>query len=49
MSRQQEFIIVKNNKLLNGLNIFCNRFNELNGKIPLEWLTKSKMAFKIAC
>ena len=36
ISTQQVFIIVKNNKLLVGLEILCNRLHELYGKIPLD-------------
>ena len=49
MSRQSNFRILKNNRLLIGRNILCNRFYDLNGKIPLEWLNMSKNAFKINC
>jgi ABC-type polysaccharide transport system permease subunit len=35
MSRQREFKIVKNNNLVVGLNILCNRFHEINGKVNL--------------
>ena len=49
MSRQRDFRILKINKLLIGRNILCNRFYELNGKIPLEWFNMSKNAFKIIC
>ena len=46
MSRQREFKTVKSNNLVVGLNILCNRFIEINGKI---WLIMDKNAFKIAC
>jgi ABC-type polysaccharide transport system permease subunit len=49
MSRQTEFKIVKTNILKVGLNILCNRFHEINGKIKLDWLNMSKNAYKIKC
>jgi hypothetical protein len=36
MSRQREFKIVKTNKLVVGLNMLCNRFHEINGRINLD-------------
>ena len=48
MSRQRDFRILKNNKLLIGRNILCNRFYELKGKIPLDWLDMSKMHSKLS-
>jgi hypothetical protein len=44
MSRQSEFKIVKTNKHKVGLNILCNRFHEINGKVKLDWLNMSKNA-----
>jgi hypothetical protein len=49
MSRQRELKISKSNNLVVGLNILCNRFHEINGKICLDWLNINKNAFKIAC
>ena len=48
MSRQREFKIVNSNNLVVGLNILCNKFYEINGKICLDWLNMDKNAFKIA-
>jgi hypothetical protein len=49
MSRLRELKIVKTNNLVVGLNILCNRFHEINGKVNLDWLNMNKNAFKIAC
>jgi hypothetical protein len=47
MSRQNHFHINKSNYNLVGLNILGNRFYNLNDKIPLEWLNKTFLPFKI--
>jgi hypothetical protein len=47
MSRQNYLHINKSNYNLVGLNIFTNRFHNLYDKIPLEWLNKTFLAFKI--
>jgi hypothetical protein len=49
MSRQREIKIVKSYNLVVGLNILCNRFHEINGKVHLDWLNMDKNVFKIAC
>ena len=47
--RQTEFNILRSNRLQVGMNTFANKFHELNGTIPLEWLNKSVTSFKILC
>ena len=49
MSPQQIFKIMKENNLLVGLNVLCNRLHDLNGLIPLDWLSTSKNEYKILC
>ena len=49
MSRQSFFHVIKNNRLRVGLNSLCNRFHHINDKIPLAWLNKPFLAFKIEC
>ena len=48
-SRQTLFHVNKTNRLQIGLNNLCNRFHYLNDKIPLEWLNKSYLAYKLDC
>jgi hypothetical protein len=45
---QLDFKILKRNMPLVGLNVLCNRFHQLNWKIPVEWLNKSKNAIKVS-
>jgi hypothetical protein len=40
---------MKQNNLLVGLNVLCNRLHDLHGLIPLDWLNKGKNANKILC
>ena len=48
-SRQCKFHVNLNNKLRVGMNALCNRFHFLNDKIPIDWLNKSFLAYKIEC
>jgi hypothetical protein len=48
-SRQSCFHVIKNNRLRVVLNCLCNRFYHINDKIPLAWLNKPFLAFKIEC
>ena len=48
-TRQEKFHINLNNHLRVGMNTLCNRFHALNDKIPLDWLNKSFLAYKIEC
>ena len=48
-TRQTSFMTSKANKLKLGMNCLSNRFNHLNGKIPLLWLNKSFDCYKIEC
>ena len=49
MSRQTNFIILKNNNYKIGNNLICNRLSLLNNKIPLKWLTLTLETFKMKC
>ena len=49
MSRQVYFHMNRSNNSRVGMNILCNRFTTLNDKIPLEWLNKSIISFKLDC
>jgi hypothetical protein len=49
MSRLVVFHVNKSNRYKIGLNSLCNRYNNLNDKIPLELLNKSYLAYKIEC
>ena len=49
MSRQSFLHVIKNNNFKVGLNSLCNRFHKLNDKIPLEWLNKNFLAYKLEC
>jgi hypothetical protein len=46
---QTEFNIIRSNRLLVGMTILSNKFHELNGMIPLEWLNSSITSFKLLC
>ena len=48
-SRQTKFLINRSNRTKIGRHSLCNRFHQLNGKIPLEWLGKSYLSYKILC
>ena len=48
MSRQHLFHINKTNHSLVGLNNLSNRFHMINDCIPLEWLNKTFLTYKIA-
>ena len=48
-TRQEKFHVNLNNNLRVGMNAMCNRFHFLNDKIPLDWLNKSFLAYKIEC
>ena len=48
-SRQTHFKITNNHNLLVGKNAITNRLNSLNDKIPLLWLNKSFVQFKLEC
>jgi hypothetical protein len=48
-TRQEKFHVNLNNNLRVGMNALCNRFHFLNDKIPLDWLNKSFLAYKIEC
>ena len=49
MSRQVYFHVNRSNMTRVGMNILCNRFFNLNDKIPLNWLNKSVISFKLDC
>jgi hypothetical protein len=49
MSRQVYFHVNRSNNTRVGTNILCNRYVNLNDKIPLEWLYKSIISFKLDC
>ena len=48
-TRQEKFHVNLNSNLRVGMNALCNRFHFLNDKIPLDWLNKSFLAYKIEC
>ena len=48
-TRQVKFHVNLTNNLRVGMNALCNRFHYLNDKIPLDWLNKSFLAYKIEC
>ena len=48
-SRQSDFKINRSNKTRQGMNITCNKFLQLNGKIPLSWFNLPFNSFKIKC
>ena len=48
-SRQTTFMTSRTNNLKLGMNCLANRFNHLNGKIPLIWFNKSYYCYKIEC
>jgi hypothetical protein len=48
-SRQTHFKITNNHNLIVGKNAITNRLNFLNDKIPLTWLNKSFIQFKLEC
>jgi hypothetical protein len=45
-SRQLSFKYEPSNKYVVGKNVPSNRFSDINGLIPLEWLNKSVVSFK---
>ena len=47
MTRQTSFSTRKINNYRIGLNILVNRFHELNGEVPCDWLNLSFNSFKI--
>ena len=49
MSRQTNFNVIRTNNINVGLNALTNRFQHLNGKIPLLWLNNSFTKYKIDC
>ena len=49
MSRQTNFNIRKCNRLMVGLNVSNNRFNELNNMIPLDWFNMPINLYKTSC
>ena len=48
-SRQNHFIINRNNNLNIGMNALSSRFFALNNKIPLEWLNDNYIVYKLKC
>ena len=48
-SRQTTFHTNKTNRLKVGMNILSNRFNNINGKIELDWLNMPYQSFKHNC
>ena len=48
-SRQTTFQINRNCKTKIGRNSLCNRYHQLNGKIPLAWLGKTYQSININC
>jgi hypothetical protein len=49
ISQKTTFMTSKLNNLKLGMNCLANRFNHINGKIPLLWLNKSYNCYKIEC
>jgi hypothetical protein len=48
-SRQSKFQIYRSNRTKIGRHSMCNRYYQLNAKIPLAWLGKSYQCYKIHC
>ena len=48
-SRQTTFQINRNCKTRIGRNSLCNRFHQINGKIPFLWLGQTYHSYKIKC
>ena len=48
-SRQGSFMINRSNNSRIGMNATCNKFFNLNGKIPLEWLNLNINSYKLKC
>jgi hypothetical protein len=48
-SRQTKFLIDRSKRTKIGRHSLCNKFHQLNEKIPLEWLGKSYSSYKILC
>ena len=48
-SRQTRFQINRSSRTRIGRHSMCNRFYQLNGKIPLAWLGKSYNCYKVLC
>jgi hypothetical protein len=48
MSKETKFHVNKNNNPV-GINALWNHFHYSNDQIPLEWLNKSFLAYKIEC
>ena len=48
-SRQIRFQINRSSRTRIGRHSMCNRFYQLNGKIPLAWLGKSYNCYKVLC
>jgi hypothetical protein len=49
MSRQVYFHVNRSNITRVGMNTLCNRLFNLNDKIPLNWLNKSTISYKLDC
>jgi hypothetical protein len=48
-TRQQNFVITRNHNMRVGKNAIANRLKSLNGQIPLIWLNKSFIQYKLEC
>ena len=47
--RTRTFNFAKTNNYKIGLNLICNRFHSLNGRIDYSWMNESYESFKIRC
>ena len=48
-TRQHNFEVSRNYNYRVGLNAMVNRLQTLNGQIPLTWLNKSFVQYKLEC
>ena len=46
-ARNRMFQINDYSRLKIGINILCNRLNELNNQVDLDWLNQSLISFKL--
>ena len=47
--RSRTFNFAKTNNYKVGLNLICNRFHSINGKIDYSWMEESFESFKLLC